>query len=271
MSEAVAPHSPPTAIGSERDDGAPSDGVTGPRPGPDEWIALLRMAATETLGIDVIYDLLASVAQRFGLEDAVLAIRDETLGTQAFRLGRSPIGRDELDRVQDGATFVSTPDVVPPGAQRLIAGIAEVALATHLAQRHVVRDPSTGLLSRPVFNEALRAAAAQSSRYGWTFTVMVLRLNSPSETLAGWRVRRLGYAFGRALRSGDTGGRLYRSTFTALLPNATAEALHALVRRFAEESGLPTDSISYASATAPNDSVDPAELFRLAGSRLQNG
>jgi GGDEF domain-containing protein len=269
MSDAVAPPSPARALVTEPDPGL-NDARSDTRPGPDDWIALLHKAAADSPGIDVIYELLALVAQRFGLEDAVLAVPNETLGTQIFRLSRQAIGQAELARILDGAGFVSTPDVVPLGAQRLVTGIAEVALATHLAQRHVVRDPTTGLLSRQVFNEALRAAAAQSSRYGWTFTVMVLRVKGVAEQLGDGEVRRLGYAFGRALRSGDTGGRLYRSTFTALLPNASAESLHALVHRFAEESGLRRDAIGYGSATTPNDSVDPAELFRLAGSRLHD-
>jgi GGDEF domain-containing protein len=266
MSEAVAPHSLPSgAVAS--DVKADKRTTSTARPGPDEWIGLLHEAASDVAGIDVIYDALALVAQRFALDDVVVVLTNETLGTQFFGLGRRPIGPSDLKRIEDGTTFYSTPDTVPAGAQRLITGIAEVALSTHLAQRHVVRDPSTGLLSRQVFNESLRAAAAQSSRYGWTFTVMVLRVDDAQNDRA---IRNLGYAFGRALRSGDTGGRLYRSTFTALLPNATAESLHALVHRFAEESGLRRDAIRYASATAPNDSVDPAELFRLAGSRLQD-
>src|ERR1700722_2365788 len=133
MSDAVAPPSPARALVPEPDPGlndAPSD----PRPGPDDWIALLHKAAADAPGIGVIYELLALVAQRFGLEDAVLAVPNETLGTQIFRLSRQAIGQAELARILDGAGFVSTPDVVPLGAQRLVTGIAEVALATHLAQ-----------------------------------------------------------------------------------------------------------------------------------------
>jgi GGDEF domain-containing protein len=274
MSEALAAHrmiegSVGEVTGTDRPNGGPSTRERAP--GPDQLVELLHQAAGPALGIDVIYDALGLLAERLGLEDVVLSVDNETLGFQVFRLGGRPIGLAELSGIGPGASLISTPDVVPPKVRSLVIGIAEVALSTHVAQRGVIRDRVTGLLSRSVFNEALRAAAAQSSRYGWTFTIMVLRVDDGAEIRSEAGIRRLGYAFGRALRSGDTGGRLYRGTFTALLPNATSDSLHALVRRFCEESGLPSESISYASATAPTDSVDPAELFRLAGSRMADG
>jgi GGDEF domain-containing protein len=269
------PAGPTTASATTVADRTAPDGAAGggsaPSPGPDEWVSLLHRAAADSLGLDVVYDLLALVAQRFGLDDLTVVVTNEVLGTQAFRLGRRPIGSADLALLEEGTGFTSTPKEVPAGAQRLVLGLVEVALATHLAQRKLVRDPATGLLSRAVFNEALRAAAAQSSRYGWTFTVLVLRIGTADARPSERETRRLGHAFARALRSGDTGGRLYRETFTALLPNATAESLHALVQRFREESGLDERAARYASATAPNDSVDPAELLRLAGSRLNGG
>jgi GGDEF domain-containing protein len=270
MSEAAGPT---TASATSVADRRAPDGRTGPdtapRPGPDEWISLLQRAAGDSVGIDVIYELLGLVAQRFSLDDLTVVVTDELLGTQAFRLGRRPIGPADLPLLQAGSGLTSAPNEVPSGAQRLVLGLVEVALATHLSQRKLLRDPATGLLSRAVFNESLRSAAAQSSRYGWTFTLLLLRIGKPDARPSERETRRLGHAFARALRSGDTGGRLYRETFTALLPNATAESLHALVLRFREESGLGEQDARYASATAPNDSVDPAELLRLAGSRLE--
>ncbi len=265
MNEAIAPH-PPTGGVVASDPDSTDQALETRRAATHPLVSLLHRAAGDTPGIDVVYEALDLVAEHFHLEDAIVLVRSEALGPQAFRLGRRPVGRAELGPLRGGADFVSTPDSVPQPMQRLVAGISEVALATHLARRHLVRDRTTGLLSRAVFNEALRSAAAQSSRYGWIFTVMVLRV--PGAPASEGETRRLGYAFGRALRTGDSGGRLRGTTFTALLPNATADALHALVRRFSEESGVPADSLEFASATAPKDSIDPAELFRLAASRL---
>ncbi|MGH8994648.1 MAG: GGDEF domain-containing protein [Acidimicrobiales bacterium] len=265
MTEAIAPHpSPGSAVASNP---SLAEHQNGPVSGPDELIALLHRAARETAGLEVIYEALDVLARRFGLHDALLSVADDTAGTQVFRLGHRSIGPAELDRLGPEG-FASDPDTVPSVARRLVSGIAEMALATQAARHHLVRDPLTGLHSLDVFNEALRAAAAQSSRYGWTFSVMALRMPVPDGQRGEPEIRRIGRAFARALRSGDTGARLHQGTFVALLPSATAESLHALVRRFSEESGAAVAGIRFASATAPNDSVDPAELFRLAGARL---
>ncbi len=266
MNEALAPHphdEGAVASASEAMDGEPSAGRSGVHP----LVSLLDKLACDAAGLDVIYDALELVATHFGLHEALVAVPNDTVGRQVFRLGRLPVGAAELERLGEGDQFASVPDSVPHPVRSLVAGIAAVALTTDLARRQLVRDRATGLLSRAVFNEALRSAAAQSSRYGWIFTVMVLRV--AQDTPSDKELRRLGYAFGRALRTGDTGGRLLGATFTALLPNATAESLHALVRRFSEESGVPAEAVHFASATAPKDSVDPAELFRLASARLR--
>jgi GGDEF domain-containing protein len=260
MSEAAAP---PQAARASAGAVTP-EGSLGP--GPNEWIDLLHRAASETHGLDVIYELLDLVAERFGLDDLTVVVSNESLGPQAFRLGRHAIDPGLAEVVRSGTALLAKPTPVPPGAQRLVLGLVDVALATQLARRRLVRDPATGLLTAPVFNAALRAAAAQSSRYGWTFTVVLLRIAADQRAEA--QIRRLGQAFARALRSGDTGGRLFHSTFAALLPNATGPALEALIERFRDEAQLAGESLRYASATAPDDSVDPVELLRLAGSRL---
>lgn len=266
MNEALASH-PAEGGAVASAPGTAGDAPGQPRQGVHPLVGLLEKVAGDTAGLEVLYEALDLVAKHFELDDVLVAVDNDTVGRQVFRLGRLRVGPAELDRLGEGREFASTPDSVPRPTQSLVAGIAAVALAADVARRQLVRDRATGLLSRAVFNEALRSAAAQSSRYGWIFTVMVLQV--AGDRPAGRQLRRLGYAFGRALRTGDTGGRLRDATFTALLPNATAESLHALVGRFSAESGVPVESIQFASATAPKDSVDPAELFRLAATRLR--
>jgi hypothetical protein len=216
----------------------------------------------------VLYRALAITAARYQLDDLTVALRNETAGRQVFRLERRPVGPEMIDRLVNGRSLVAVPDVVPEGVAETLLAVADAAFATQLSRHQQLRDPLTALLSRAVFNEALRAAAAQSSRYGWTFTLALVQVADGVAPEAA-QVRQLGQGFGRALRSGDTGTRLQWSTFAALLPNATAESLHAFVRRFAEESAVEESMLHVASATAPNESVDPAELFRLAGARLR--
>lgn len=269
MNEPVASSPPaPTALTIEPD---PDPAAVAPGPGPDEWIGLLHRAADGAYGLDVIYDLLELVAARFALDDLIVAVTNETLGPQAFRLGRRPIGSDGRELLDSGPGLIAAPRAVPPGAQRLVLGLVEVVLTTELARRHVIRDPSTGLLSLPVFNETLRSAAAQSARHGWSFTVLLLEIDAGGHPERPAELQRLGRSLGRVLRTGDAGTHLRRSTFTALLPNATRESLDDLVGRFREESGLADGALRYASAITPQDSVDAAELLRLASSRLRDG
>ena len=145
----------------------------------------------------------------------------------------------------------------------------------HVARHGSARDLLTGLLSsRRVFNEALRSIAAQSSRYGWHFTLLVLRLGASGPSGAGdlapadFVVGQSGRALGRALRTGDLGTRIEGSTFAAILPNAGPDAVGALIERVHKEMpGLSRSDVSLGSASAPRESVDPVELFRLASSR----
>ncbi|MGH9047198.1 MAG: hypothetical protein ACRDVW_07780, partial [Acidimicrobiales bacterium] len=193
MNEALAPHPPPGgAVASQDEPPGAHRPAEQRRLDPNELFDLLHTAAGGSPGIAVIYEALDLLASQFGLEDALVVVDNETLGTQAFRLQRQSIDRADLDKIGSRG-FFSTPDVVPVPIQRLVTGIAEVVLGTHLAQRHLVRDRATGLLSRSVFNEALRSAAAQSSRYGWIFTVMVLRV-AGAESMGEGDIRRLGYA-----------------------------------------------------------------------------
>jgi len=163
--------------------------------------------------------------------------------------------------------------LVPVAIRSVVEDMARIAVSLQVAQAGSIRDPLSGLLSRRGFNEALRTVAAQSSRYGWPFTLVLLslgargtRVDPTAEELA---IRRGGRALSRALRTGDVGTRIEGTTFAAVLPNAGAEALNALVERIAGE--LPSVSrseLSLGAANAPRESVDPVELFRLASSRM---
>jgi GGDEF domain-containing protein len=252
--------------------GQPLNGVGPPEAasgGQAELVGLLHQLSDGSSGLDVVYRALAVTATQFGLQDLVVGLDNQVAGRQVFRLDRRPIGPEDLDRLGDGSTLLAVPDTVPADVASTLLAVVDAAFTTQLARHHHLRDPLTGLLARGVFNETLRSAAAQSSRYGWTFTIALMQVGDGKHT-DPTEIRQFGHAFARALRSGDTGTRLQRSVFAALLPNATSESLHAFVRRFAEESSLEEATMHIASATAPNESVDPAELFRLAAARLQH-
>lgn len=266
MNEALAPHRPADSVEVGRDR-PPSEVPLAATNPLAELIDLFVDLGQDGGGLEVIYRALSLAEVRFKLDDVILTTRNQAMGRQVFRLNRKAISANDLEPISTPNRLRSIPDVIPAEYQQLVLALAELALSTEAAKRNPLHDPLTGLPSRGVFNEALRAAAAQGSRYGWTFTVLVLRVRDGEDPTV-LEIQRLGQAFARALRSGDTGARLSATTYVALLPNATSESPHALVGRFLGESGLHAKAIDYGSATTPNESVDPAELFRLAASRL---
>ena len=252
----------------------PATGATQKGVDSGEQLALLlHRLARSGGGLGFVYETLHDLAAHYGLTDAVLTIDVPSLGRQSFRLGRRPIVAELERTLAIGPGLLTEPALVPVAIRSVVEDMARIAVSLQVAQAGSIRDPLSGLLSRRGFNEALRTVAAQSSRYGWPFTLVLLslgargtRVDPTAEELA---IRRGGRALSRALRTGDVGTRIEGTTFAAVLPNAGAEALNALVERIAGE--LPSVSrseLSLGAANAPRESVDPVELFRLASSRM---
>lgn len=228
-------------------------------------------------GIDFVYAGLERLASQFGLTDAVLVLEVEPLGTQAFRLGRRPLGSEHMAALGGGPGLHGTPDTVPTPTAEAFVALGRLALSLQLARHGAAHDPLTGLANRRAFDERLRSAAAQSARYGWTFTLVLMDLNGfkqVNDTLghpAGDELlRSFGQALLRTLRTGDSAARVGGDEFAVLLGNTGLDALDPFVERLRRE--LPSEpatvGVSVGAATAPAESVDPAELVRIADARL---
>jgi|HubBroStandDraft_1064217.scaffolds.fasta_scaffold15938_3 GGDEF domain-containing protein len=276
MSEAHASYSAANGAGPTREAGtAPSD-TPGGAAEVEALLSLVRQLSDSEAGIAFIYQALQQLAIRYELEDAVVAVNEGSLNTQIFRLGRRPLDAPSAMRFHEaGAGVYSEPNVVPGAMKAGVEDLCRLALSMHIARYGSARDLLTGLPSRRVFNEALRSVAAQSARYGWHFTVLVLSFGTsrPSGASdlapADFIVGQSGRALGRALRTGDLGTRVEGSTFAAILPNAGGDAVGALIERIHRElPSLSRSDVSFGSAGAPRESVDPVELLRLAGARL---
>lgn len=274
MSEAHANGS--EGIGSGVSLGGAPDPVHAPDAREAEvLLSMVRQLCDSDAGIAFIYQALQQVATRYELQDAAVAVNEGSLNTQIFRLGRRPLDAGSAARLYEaGAGVYTEPNVVPAAMQAGVEDLCRLALSVHIARHGSARDLLTGLASRRVFNESLRSIAAQSSRYGWHFTLLVLSFGASGPSGASdlapadFVVGQSGRALGRALRTGDLGTRIEGSTFAAILPNAGGDAVGALIERIHKE--LPTLSrsdVSFGSAGAPRESVDPVELFRLASSR----
>lgn len=243
----------------------------------DDVLDLLQHLSQAAGGIDFVYGGLERLASQFGLTDAVLVLEVEPLGVQAFRLGRRPLEAQHLAALSGGPGLHTTPDTVPTQTAEAFTALGRLALSLQLARHGAAHDPLTGLANRRAFDERLRSAAAQSARYGWTFTLVLMDLDGfkhVNDTLghpAGDELlRRVGQALLRTLRTGDSAARVGGDEFAVLLGNTGLDALDPFVERLRRE--LPSEpttvGVSVGAAVAPAESVDPAELVRIADARL---
>ncbi len=241
---------------------------------------LVADLAVARSGIEFIYDSLESLVSVYGLGDAVLILEDATLGRQAFRRGRKPVG---------GAHFLGDPLLVPPGLHTdpdvldpLVASsliqLCQVALQLDVRRHDASHDALTGLFNRRSFDTLLRQSASRSARYGWPFALALIdldRFKDLNDRLGhdqGDRVLRIiGGELRRSLRGGDAAARVGGDEFALILSNGGPEVVTNLIARLEEalDGAMGVDvGFSAGVALAPSDATDPAGLYRLADSRL---
>ena len=168
------------------------------------------------------------------------------------------------------------PDVVPDLVREVVRSVCQLSLRVHLARW----DADDGLLTKVAnqrhFDAALRAAAMQSSRYGWPFTLVLIELKGSAAERAGEgrreadELRRhVGRALRQSVRYGDVVAHVGDDEFAIILWSAEGTEVLAFTERL-RDPRLPTAAVdmSIGAATAPGDSSDPGELRRLAGARL---
>jgi GGDEF domain-containing protein len=171
---------------------------------------MLDQMSTTEVNIGFIYSVLDLLARRYRLTDAVVVLRDESLGTQAFRLGQKSLPTTRRPVATSPGVFCE-PDVVPHVVRDVVRNVCQLALTLHLARHSADHDPLTSISNRRHFDAALRNAAVQSARYGWAFTLVLIDLdgfkaiNDRLGHAAGDdMLRSFGWALRRSVRSGDT-------------------------------------------------------------------
>jgi diguanylate cyclase (GGDEF)-like protein len=242
-------------------------------------LSMLNRPATE-IGIGGIYRTLDIVADLYGLDDASVVLFAEPLGLQVFRLKHSQ------DRIVAATTphlvpgFYCDPDVVEPATKVAACNFCDLALAMHIARYFADHDHLTNLANRRHFDVALRTAAAQSSRYGWVFTLLIMDVNGlkalnerAGHGVGDQALRDFGHALRLSARSGDIMARIGGDEFAVLLGNAEGAEVMSFVDRLRSaiaERVDPANPIDFCvgTASAPRDSSDPVELRRIADTRL---
>jgi diguanylate cyclase (GGDEF)-like protein len=232
-----------------------------------------RLSASE-FGIGFVYSVLTLLAQHYRLSDAVVVVGDESLGTQAFRLERQKVGSDSPATMPG---VYAEPDVVPDVVKDVVRSVCQLALSLHVARHGAAHDRLTNTANQQYFDSALRTAAVQSARYGWRFTLVLAEVNGyeairdqVGQSISDNLLRTFGLALRQAVRSGDTAARIGGEEFGVILWNADRAEVSAFTDRLRALPVPGTDHIDFTigTATAPRDSTDPSELFRIAAARL---
>lgn len=240
------------------------------------FLRLLDDLSSTDLGIGFVYSVLDVLEERFSLEDATVVLVDEALGPQAFRLRRRQVDAALLDRVDSNPGVYTTPDVVPEVVRDAVRSICQLSLSLHLARYSAAHDALTSIANRRAFDAALHTAAVQSSRYGWAFTLVLADLNelkaindSAGHAAGDDVLRQFGFALRRSVRAGDTAARIGGDEFAVILANAEGSEIESFLDRL-RATLLPGSEIQFSVGTssAPGESTDPAELFRIADARL---
>lgn len=247
--------------------------------GYEPWVfrTMLGELAVGELGIGFIYNLMDRLAERYELSDVIVALADESFGSQTFRLG---------GRVEDVEHFKSTgpapgvycePAIVPDIELEAVRAAAHLALSLQLARFRAGQDALTNIANRRSFDSALQVATSRSARYGWPFTLVIVDLDDfkslndeRGHEYGDYMLRQFGFALRRAVRGGDTPARIGGDEFAVILNNAEGNEALGFTDRLRlqlKSAGVPVD-FTIGTASSPRESTDPVELYRLADSRL---
>lgn len=206
---------------------------------------------------------LADLATALDVEQVIVAIDDAELGRQLFSSGRTPLS--EIGELFSGPPRARTdpPSRLDNALDRLI--VASVSAALERARSSApaasgqltpsgVEDPAglAALVNR------IGVAADRCTRYGWGFTLVVLRLD---ESEAG-AVRQIE----SQLRASDTVVDLGEREIGIMLPAAPGDEVPRILARVGRHGAVST--FCYGLAACPGDATDPTELLALATSRL---
>jgi GGDEF domain-containing protein len=144
---------------------------------PWVFLTMLDQMSTSEVNIGFVYSVIELLARRYQLTDAVVVLRDESLGTQAFRLGQKSLDGDSPASLATSPGVFCEPDIVPNVVRDVVRNVCQLALTLHLARHSADHDPLTNIANRRHFDAALRNASVQSARYGWAFTLVLIDLD----------------------------------------------------------------------------------------------
>jgi diguanylate cyclase (GGDEF)-like protein len=241
--------------------------------------ALAEELATNESGLAIIYRALDALVEAHGLEDAAIVIDEPNLGRQVFRAGRKVLDEDDEALLAAPAGLYTEPPLPDDELDRsMVNSVCVLALRMDILRYDAWHDPLTGLDDRRSFDRLLEMTVARSSRYGWSFALVLIdmdllkRINDSHGHAAGdLALRDLGERMRHTLRYGDNAARIGGDEFAMILPNTDADAVPPLLERIRATAGLRAQApeFSYGVALCPSEAETVAELFELADTRLR--
>jgi len=240
------------------------------------FLTMLDQLSSNEVGIGLIYAVLDLLARRYMLTDAAVVLRDDQLGTQAFRLGRRSLDGDAVAISATSPGVFCEPDAVPELVRDVVRNVCQLALTVHVTRYGTEHDPLTTLANRRYFDVTMQAAAVQSSRYGWPFALVLVDLTAfgavndqVGTVMADELLRLFGRSLRSCLRSGDVAARIGGDNFAIILWNAERAEVSAFVERL-RDLLVPNPQLdfTFGAAISPRDSTDAGELSRIAAGRL---
>jgi diguanylate cyclase (GGDEF)-like protein len=185
----------------------------------------------------------------------------------------------ELVGDADAVYLRAVPDRVPPDVADAVVDLWRVACRVERLAHDADHDALTGLLNRRSFDRKLAQAVAGSSRYGWSFALVVVDLDGlkaindvHGHAVGDDVLRAVGEQLVGSTRMEDAAARLGGDEFGLIVMKSDGTRVADLLERVttAVNGALPglTVTLSSGTALAPEEGSDPEALYRLADERL---
>lgn len=196
---------------------------------------------------------LASLAATLGVRQVMVAIDDVEYGRQVFCSGRTPLGDGGDLLCGPSRVHTDPPRVIDDALGRLIVA----AVTTTFERARTGQQP----LARPDdLILGLGAATQRSARYGWGFTLVLVRMDD-ADVRNRTRVE-------AHLRAGDSLLELGPRDLAILMPAAPGDEVPTILARVGRSGTVST--FCYGLAACPGDASEPGALLALAAARLRD-
>lgn len=143
-------------MSSDNDESASRRDLPDPDLGSPSMQEALRELAAARLGLGFIYSALELLATRYELQDAVIVLTDEAVGTQIFRLNSGTVSVDLAVRLGSTPGLYCAPDVVSFHDREVVLLACQQALSLQQSRLVAAQETPTGTDDRTFEEDGAR-------------------------------------------------------------------------------------------------------------------